>query len=46
MYPFNLSLLAPAHTELQKGLIFKPEPGPNPKSQARLEHVIYFSTPI
>jgi len=46
MYPFNLPLLAPAytHTELQKGLILKPEPGRNPKTQARtrLEPEIYF----
>jgi len=33
-----------ANTELQKGLIFKPEPGPIPKYQARtrLEPDIYF----
>jgi len=33
-----------SHTELQKDLIMKPEPGPSPKSQTRtlLEPDIYF----
>ena len=37
MYPFNLPLFGPCintHTELQAGLILKPEPGSNP-GQAR-----------
>jgi len=44
---FQSPLVGPCmhtHTELQKGLILKPEPGPGPKSQARtrIEPDIYF----
>jgi len=49
MYPFNLPLFGPClhtHTELENGLILKPEPVPSPKSQARtgFEPDIYFET--